>query len=75
MGQHSQCRPHLAATGHHGALVGLFLLERRGRPDHAYKVAELISADTLTATFVPAAPILLSTSPLGLSLTVDGKSN
>ena len=46
-----------------------------GAANHAYQVAELIAADTLTATFVPAAPILLTTLPAGLSLTVDGKSN
>ncbi|MGA2770057.1 MAG: hypothetical protein ABSG26_04495 [Bryobacteraceae bacterium] len=46
-----------------------------GAPTHAYQVAGLIAADSLTATFVPAAPILLTTSPPGLSLTVDGKSN
>ena len=46
-----------------------------GAANHAYQVAELIAADSLTATFVPAAPILLTTSPPGLSLTVDGKSN
>jgi uncharacterized protein (TIGR03437 family) len=46
-----------------------------GAANHAYKVAGLIAADTLTATFVPAAPILLLTSPQGLNLTVDGKNN
>jgi uncharacterized protein (TIGR03437 family) len=46
-----------------------------GAPNHAYQVAGVIAADTLTATFVPAAPILLTTSPMGLSLTVDGRSN
>ena len=33
VGQHSQRRHHLAARGRHGAMVGLFLMERRGRPD------------------------------------------
>jgi uncharacterized protein (TIGR03437 family) len=46
-----------------------------GAPNHAYQVAGLIAADTLTAIFVPAAPILLLTSPRGLSLTVDGQSS
>jgi uncharacterized protein (TIGR03437 family) len=46
-----------------------------GAPNHAYQVAGVIAADTLTATYVPAAPILLTTSPAGLSLTVDGRSN
>jgi uncharacterized protein (TIGR03437 family) len=46
-----------------------------GAPNHAYQVAELVAPDTLTATFVPAATIMLSTLPAGLSLTVDGKSN
>ena len=46
-----------------------------GAANHAYQVAGVIGADSLTATFVPAAPILLTTSPPGLSLTVDGKSN
>ena len=46
-----------------------------GAPTHAYKVAELSAADTLTATFVPGATITLTSVPAGLSLTVDGKSN
>ena len=46
-----------------------------GASNHAYQVAEIIVGDSLTATFVPASPILLTTSPPGLSLTVDGKSN
>jgi uncharacterized protein (TIGR03437 family) len=46
-----------------------------GAANHAYKVAGLIAADTLTETFAPAATVTLSTVPAGLSLTVDGKSN
>ena len=55
---------------------GCFLHGATGaRATHAYQVAGLSAPDTLTATFVPAATITLSTSPAGLSLTVDGKSN
>jgi len=46
-----------------------------GAQTHAYQVAETIAPDTLTAAFNPAATITLTTSPQGLSLTVDGKSN
>ena len=46
-----------------------------GAANHAYKVAGIIAADTLIETFAPAATVTLSTSPAGLSLTVDGKSN
>jgi uncharacterized protein (TIGR03437 family) len=46
-----------------------------GAANHTYQVADVIAADTLTATFVPAASILLTTAPQGLSLTVDGRSN
>jgi uncharacterized protein (TIGR03437 family) len=46
-----------------------------GAANHAYQVADLIAAETLTETFAPAATITLSTSPAGLNLTVDGKSN
>ena len=46
-----------------------------GAANHAYQVADVIAADTLTATFVPAAQILLTTAPQGLNLTVDGRSN
>jgi uncharacterized protein (TIGR03437 family) len=46
-----------------------------GAANHAYQVAPLIAGDLLTATFVPAAAILFTTSPPGLSLTVDGRSN
>jgi len=46
-----------------------------GAINHAYQVAEIIAPDTLTANFVPAATITLSTSPAGLNLTVDGRSN
>ena len=46
-----------------------------GVANHAYQVAETNMADTLTATFVPASVVPLQTSPLGLSLTVDGRSD
>jgi len=46
-----------------------------GAANHAYQVAPLIAGDLLTATFVPAAAVLFTTSPPGLSLTVDGRSN
>jgi uncharacterized protein (TIGR03437 family) len=46
-----------------------------GAANHTYQVADVLAADTLTATFVPAVPILMTTIPQGLTLTVDGKSN
>ncbi|HLH15844.1 MAG TPA: hypothetical protein VKX45_01420 [Bryobacteraceae bacterium] len=46
-----------------------------GAASHAYTVAEASAPDTLTATFVPAAVVPLSTSPPGLTLIVDGRSN
>jgi uncharacterized protein (TIGR03437 family) len=46
-----------------------------GAVNHTYKVAEVTTPDTVTATFVQGLPILLTTSPPGLSLTVDGQSN
>jgi uncharacterized protein (TIGR03437 family) len=46
-----------------------------GAANHAYHVADVIAADTLSATFMPAAQILLTTAPQGLNLTVDGRSN
>jgi uncharacterized protein (TIGR03437 family) len=46
-----------------------------GAANHAYQVADVIADDTLTATYVPAAPILLTTAPPGLNLTVDGRTN
>lgn len=64
--------PQLDLTGHTWAFSSW---SDGGAVNHAYKVADLASADTLTATFVPAATITLSTSPMGLSLTVDGKNN
>jgi uncharacterized protein (TIGR03437 family) len=46
-----------------------------GAANHAYQVANVITEDSLIATFVPASPVLLTTAPQGLNLTVDGKSN
>jgi uncharacterized protein (TIGR03437 family) len=46
-----------------------------GAPTHAYQVAKMITGDSLTATFVPASLALFTTSPPGLNLTVDGRSN
>jgi uncharacterized protein (TIGR03437 family) len=46
-----------------------------GAAIQSYTVAELPSPDTVTATFVPGAPIDISTVPAGLSLSVDGRSN
>jgi uncharacterized protein (TIGR03437 family) len=46
-----------------------------GASTHAYQVAESLQADTVTATFVAGASVLLATSPAGLSLKIDGRSN
>jgi uncharacterized protein (TIGR03437 family) len=46
-----------------------------GAANHAYTVAQLLAPDTLTATYNQAGPILLTTVPAGLNLTVDGQSN
>jgi uncharacterized protein (TIGR03437 family) len=46
-----------------------------GAANHTYQVAGVNTAASLAATFVPAAPILLTTAPQGLSLAVDGQSN
>jgi uncharacterized protein (TIGR03437 family) len=43
-----------------------------GAPNHAYTVAESNLPDTITATYIPAAPITIITQPLGLKLKVDG---
>ncbi len=43
-----------------------------GVSQHAYTVAELASAATLTATFVPAIGVTIMTSPASLNLTIDG---
>lgn len=46
-----------------------------GAANHAYQVGEAGMPDTLTATFVPASVVPFQTSPAGLSLTVDGRSD
>ncbi len=46
-----------------------------GASTHAYTVAESPVADSLTATFAPAAAALLTTTPPGLSLSIDGRTN
>lgn len=44
-----------------------------GASTHAYKVGAVSSADNLTATFVAGSATLLTTTPPGLSLKIDGK--
>jgi uncharacterized protein (TIGR03437 family) len=46
-----------------------------GASTHAYQVAESLQPDSVTATFVAGASTLLTTSPAGLALKVDGRSN
>jgi uncharacterized protein (TIGR03437 family) len=41
---------------------------------HTYTVADTLAADTVTATFAPAARVTLLTVPTGLKLSVDGKT-
>jgi uncharacterized protein (TIGR03437 family) len=43
-----------------------------GAVNHAYTVAEITTPDTVTATYIPAAPVSLLTQPAGLKLIVDG---
>jgi uncharacterized protein (TIGR03437 family) len=64
--------PQLDLTGHRWVFSSW---SDGGAINHAYQVAEIIAPDTLTANFAPAATLTLSTSPAGLSLTVDGRSN
>ncbi|HXA49015.1 MAG TPA: hypothetical protein VNV86_01855 [Candidatus Acidoferrum sp.] len=44
----------------------------QGAANHAYQVGSANNASTVTATYVPAAPVSLFTKPLGLPLKVDG---
>ncbi len=46
-----------------------------GAANHTYQVPETIQADTLTATYVPGASVTFLTSPPGLQLQIDGRSN
>ena len=46
-----------------------------GAANHAYTVAESLMADTVTANFVAGVPVSVESSPQGLSLSVDGRSN
>ncbi len=46
-----------------------------GASTHAYTVAESLQPDSLTATYAPGASALLTTTPPGLSLSIDGRSN
>jgi uncharacterized protein (TIGR03437 family) len=43
-----------------------------GAANHAYTVAESNLPATITATYIPAAPITIITQPLGLKLKIDG---
>jgi uncharacterized protein (TIGR03437 family) len=46
-----------------------------GAANHSYTVAEFVSDDALTATYVRGETISIVTSPPGLKLTVDGRNN
>jgi uncharacterized protein (TIGR03437 family) len=46
-----------------------------GAQTHSYTVAPTSLPVTVTANFAPAAPVTFLTSPPGLSVTVDGRSN
>jgi uncharacterized protein (TIGR03437 family) len=46
-----------------------------GAAMHAYTVAEILSAATLTATYIRAETVSILTSPAGLPLVVDGRNN
>jgi uncharacterized protein (TIGR03437 family) len=46
-----------------------------GAATHAYKVAQVAQPDTLTATYIPAAGINISTLPQGLKINIDGRDN
>jgi uncharacterized protein (TIGR03437 family) len=46
-----------------------------GAANHAYTVADFNYPDTLTATYVPSAFVTLRTSPIGLTIKIDGRDN
>jgi uncharacterized protein (TIGR03437 family) len=46
-----------------------------GAATHAYDVGGLNTPDSLTATYVPAASVTITTQPLGLPIKVDGYVN
>ncbi len=46
-----------------------------GASTHAYTVGQQLQPDSLVATFVRGAGIVISTLPQGLSLKIDGRSN
>lgn len=46
-----------------------------GASTHAYQVAQSQQSDTVTATFAAGASTQLTTSPAGLALKIDGRSN
>jgi len=46
-----------------------------GASTHAYTVADFVSDASLTATYVRAETVTVATSPPGLAITVDGRSN
>ena len=46
----------------------------KGANNHPYQVGTASSSDTLTATYIPAAPVTILTQPAGLPLKVDGVS-
>jgi uncharacterized protein (TIGR03437 family) len=46
-----------------------------GASTHSYTVASIVNPDTVTATYVPGAPVTFATDPAGLNLSVDGRTN
>jgi uncharacterized protein (TIGR03437 family) len=46
-----------------------------GASTHAYTVASVYSPDSITATYVPGAPVAFNTIPAGLKLKIDGRDN
>ncbi|PWU09450.1 MAG: hypothetical protein C5B51_06230 [Terriglobia bacterium] len=46
-----------------------------GAPTHSYQVAQYVTPDSLTATYVRAEPVGVVSSPAGFKIKVDGRDN
>ena len=59
----------------HGLYWAFSAWSDNGASTHAYQVAELLTPDTLSATFVRAEAVAVVTAPPGLKVKVDGRDN
>ena len=62
-------------TDHYGRMWSFQSWSDGGGMNHAYTVASSAMPDSLTATYVPAAPVTILTVPVGLKILVDGQYN